>query len=177
MSLAARVTDMHTCPIPATVVLPPHIGGPIVQPVTSNVLIGGLPPAGAGGMCTCVGPPDTILPSTTGFRARVFVRGVAIAAMGDMTAHGGTIVSGCPTVFIGTGGMSMPEMPDMSKISDLTSDIADTTQKVFDDRAALQEKIDELDKGFGDEMLRVVYENDLKELDELIEDMDTPDLD
>lgn len=170
MSFAARVTDMHTCPIPATPVTPPHIGGPIVQPGAFNVLIGGLPPAVAGGMCTCVGPPDYISPATTGARVRVLVGGMPIAAMGDMTVHGGSIVSGCPTVLIGTGGMSMPEIPDMSVMSDLASDIADTTQKLFDEQADLQEKID---KGRGDifDQLR------LKQLNDLIGDMDTPDFD
>lgn len=57
---AARVGDMHTCPMfdgPK-----PHVGGPIMPPGSPTVLIGGLPAARVGDLATCVGPPDTILP-------------------------------------------------------------------------------------------------------------------
>jgi len=48
-------------------------------------------------MLTCVGPPDIIaLGSFT-----VLVGGQPAARMGDMTAHGGVIVIGLPTVMIG----------------------------------------------------------------------------
>jgi uncharacterized Zn-binding protein involved in type VI secretion len=48
-------------------------------------------------MCVCVGPPDVIaLGSFT-----TLIMGKPAARMGDMTAHGGTIVIGCPTVLIG----------------------------------------------------------------------------
>lgn len=57
---AARITDMHTCPMVTGVV--PHVGGPILPPGSPTVLIGGLPAARVGDMATCVGPPDTILP-------------------------------------------------------------------------------------------------------------------
>jgi uncharacterized Zn-binding protein involved in type VI secretion len=57
---AARITDMHTCPLVTVVV--PHVGGPILPPGGVTVLIGGLPAARVGDMATCVGPPDTILP-------------------------------------------------------------------------------------------------------------------
>jgi len=60
---AARVTDMHTCPMQTPGVPPvPHVGGPIIPPGSPTVLIGGLPAARAGDMATCVGPPDTIIP-------------------------------------------------------------------------------------------------------------------
>jgi uncharacterized Zn-binding protein involved in type VI secretion len=55
---AARVSDMHTCPMTTGPV--PHVGGPILPPGGIMVLIGGLPAARVGDMCTCVGPPDTI---------------------------------------------------------------------------------------------------------------------
>lgn len=56
---AARVGDMHTCPMvnPGPV---PHVGGPILPPGSPMVLIGGMPAAKVGDMATCVGPPDTI---------------------------------------------------------------------------------------------------------------------
>ena len=57
---AARLTDMHTCPM--LTVLVPHVGGPISGPGCPTVLIGGLPAARATDMAVCVGPPDTLGP-------------------------------------------------------------------------------------------------------------------
>jgi uncharacterized Zn-binding protein involved in type VI secretion len=92
---AARLTDMHTCPMATGPV--PHVGGPIIAPGAITVLTGGLPQARVGDMLTCVGPPDTIaLGSFT-----VLVSGQPAARMGDVTAHGGVIVFGLPTVLIG----------------------------------------------------------------------------
>jgi uncharacterized Zn-binding protein involved in type VI secretion len=94
MPPAARLTDMHVCPMVTGVV--PHVGGPITAPGAPTVLIGGLPAARVGDMVTCVGPPDTIaLGSFT-----VLIGGQPAARMGDTTAHGGTIILGCPTVII-----------------------------------------------------------------------------
>ena len=94
MAPAARLTDMHVCPM--VTVLVPHVGGPIAAPGAPTVLIGGLPAARVGDMCVCVGPPDVIaLGSFT-----VLIGGQPAARMGDMTAHGGAIVLGCPTVLI-----------------------------------------------------------------------------
>jgi len=95
MPLAARLTDMHTCPMVTGLV--PHVGGPILPPCCVTVLIGMLPAARVGDMALCVGPPDVIaLGSST-----VMIGGQPAARMGDMTAHGGVIVIGCPTVIIG----------------------------------------------------------------------------
>ena len=63
MPPAARVSDMHTCPMVTGVV--PHVGGPIMPPGVVTVLIGGLPAATATGMAVCVGPPDTIVKGST----------------------------------------------------------------------------------------------------------------
>jgi uncharacterized Zn-binding protein involved in type VI secretion len=57
---AARISDMHTCPM--VTVLVPHVGGPVLPPGSPTVLIGGLPAARVGDLAACVGPPDTILP-------------------------------------------------------------------------------------------------------------------
>jgi uncharacterized Zn-binding protein involved in type VI secretion len=92
---AARITDMHVCPMVTGIV--PHVGGPILPPGAPTVLIGGLPAARVGDMVTCVGPPDVIaLGSFT-----VLIGGMPAARLGDMTAHGGAIVLGCFTVLIG----------------------------------------------------------------------------
>jgi uncharacterized Zn-binding protein involved in type VI secretion len=58
---AARVGDMHVCPMlnPGTPP-PPHVGGPIMMG-SPMVLIGGMPAARMGDMVTCAGPPDTIM--------------------------------------------------------------------------------------------------------------------
>jgi len=96
MPPAARVTDMHTCPM----VDPgpkPHVGGPILPPGCPTVLIGFLPAARVGDMCTCVGPPDTIVKGS----ATVMIGNMPAARIGDNTAHGGVIVAGWPTVMIG----------------------------------------------------------------------------
>jgi uncharacterized Zn-binding protein involved in type VI secretion len=92
---AARLTDMHVCPM--VTVLVPHVGGPIVGPGAPTVLIGALPAARVSDMATCVGPPDVIaLGSFT-----VLTMSMPQARIGDLTAHGGTIVLGCFTVLVG----------------------------------------------------------------------------
>jgi uncharacterized Zn-binding protein involved in type VI secretion len=95
MPPASRITDMHTCPM--VTVLVPHVGGPILPPCCPTVIIGGLPAARVGDMCTCTGPPDTIAMGS----ATVFIGGMQAARIGDMTVHGGVIVAGLPTVIIG----------------------------------------------------------------------------
>lgn len=99
MPPAARITDMHTCPMqtPAVPVPIPHVGGPIIGPGEPTVLIGKLPAAVMGDSCTCVGPPDSIVIGS----ATVMIGGKPAARMGDTCAHGGSIVIGCPTVIIG----------------------------------------------------------------------------
>jgi uncharacterized Zn-binding protein involved in type VI secretion len=96
MPPAARLTDMHTCPMvnPGPV---PHVGGPVSGPCAPTVLIGSLPAAKVGDLLVCVGPPDTIVKGS----ATVFINGMPAARVGDNTAHGGVIVQGFPTVMIG----------------------------------------------------------------------------
>ncbi len=95
MPPAARITDMHVCPL--VTVLVPHVGGPILPPGCPTVLIGGMPAARVGDMATCVGPPDVIAMGS----GTVMIGGMPAARMGDSTAHGGTIILGCFTVMIG----------------------------------------------------------------------------
>ncbi|MGO4711436.1 PAAR domain-containing protein [Bradyrhizobium sp. 2TAF24] len=98
MPPAARLSDMHTCPM-VTPGLPPipHVGGPITGPCAPTVLIGGLPAAKLGDLAVCVGPPDSIISGSTS----VLIMGLPAARLGDSTAHGGAIVVGFPTVLIG----------------------------------------------------------------------------
>jgi uncharacterized Zn-binding protein involved in type VI secretion len=97
MPPAARLTDMHVCPMQTPGTPPiPHVGGPILPPGVPTVLIAKLPAATLGSMCTCVGPPDSIVMGST----KVMIGGKPAARMGDSTAHGGSIVAGAPTVMI-----------------------------------------------------------------------------
>src|SRR3954468_276284 len=99
MPPAARITDMHQCPMttPAGPVQIPHVGGPVIGPGVPTVLIGGLPAAKTGDMLLCIGPPDSIVKGS----ATVTIQGMPAARMGDKTAHGGTIIMGFPMVMIG----------------------------------------------------------------------------
>jgi len=92
---AARLADMHTCPMVTGVV--PHVGGPILPPCAPTVLICYMPAARVTDMATCVGPPDVIVKGSTS----VLINYLPAARLGDPTAHGGVIVMGAPTVMIG----------------------------------------------------------------------------
>jgi uncharacterized Zn-binding protein involved in type VI secretion len=98
MPPAARLSDMHICPMVTPGVPPvPHVGGPILTPCCPTVLIGCMPAARVSDMCICVGPPDVIAMGSF----TVVIGGMPAARVGDMTVHGGSIVVGCPTVIIG----------------------------------------------------------------------------
>src|SRR5437660_5791846 len=99
MPPAARLGDMHTCPMVSGTV--PHVGGPIMPPCEPTVIIGGMPAARVTDHAVCVGPPDTIVKGSP----TVFIGHKPAARIGDMTAHGGVIVMGVPTVIIGETGM------------------------------------------------------------------------
>ena len=92
---AARLTDMHTCPMVTGIV--PHVGGPIISPGAPPVMICNFPAATATVMITCVGPPDSLVKGS----ATVLIGGKPAARMGDTSGHGGAIVLGAPTVMIG----------------------------------------------------------------------------
>ncbi|MBI1219502.1 MAG: type VI secretion protein [Rhodobacteraceae bacterium] len=97
MPPAARITDMHVCPMVTPGVPPiPHVGGPIVSGFVT-VLIGSMPAARMGDICVCVGPPDSIMKGS----ATVYIGNMMAARIGDPTVHGGSITLGYPTVMIG----------------------------------------------------------------------------
>lgn len=97
MQPAARIEDWHECPLKETASVPiPHVGGPILSG-EPTVLIGGMMAATVGDLCFCQGPPDKIVSGSK----TVKINGRPAARMGDTTAHGGTIVTGDYTVFIG----------------------------------------------------------------------------
>lgn len=95
MPPAARLTDMHVCPMSTGPV--PHVGGPVTGPGVPTVLIGSMPAAVVGDMLVCTGPPDVIVKGS----ATVLIGGKPAARLGDSTGHGGTIMAGLPTVMIG----------------------------------------------------------------------------
>lgn len=95
MPAAARITDMHSCPK----VEPgprPHVGGPVTAG-DPTVLIGNQPAARQGDALQCAGPADKV----TQGEPTVLIGDKPAARFGDSTAHGGSIVAGCPTVIIG----------------------------------------------------------------------------
>lgn len=100
MPSAARVTDLHVCPMETQVgpVAVPHVGGPILPPGASTVSIEGMPAAIVGTEAVCEAPEMDILlmgSKTVNIMGRPAVR------VGDSTAHGGTVVLGALTVNIG----------------------------------------------------------------------------
>jgi len=98
MSSAARIGDMHICPMVTPGTPPvPHVGGTLLPPGEPTVMIGGMPAARVGDSATCVGPPDSVVKGS----GTVLIGGMPAARMGDSTAHGGSITVGCPTVMIG----------------------------------------------------------------------------
>jgi len=96
MPPAARVTDFHVCPLVNALV--PHIGGPILPPCEPQVLIGGLPAARVTDLLLCVGGGIDMVAMGS---ETVMIGGLPAARMFDMTAHGGVILMGNPTVMIG----------------------------------------------------------------------------
>jgi len=113
MPPAARISDMHTCPMvtPGTPPIP-HVGGPVTVGCPT-VLIGGMPAARVGDMAICVGPPDSIAMGSL----TVQIGSMPAARLGDLTAHGGTISVGCPTVLIGDAGMGGAGGPQGASLS------------------------------------------------------------
>lgn len=95
MPPAARVNDFHACPMVTAQV--PHVGGPVIGPGVTTVLIGGMPAAVVGDSLTCSGPPDSVIKGS----ATVMIGGMPAARVGDSTAHGGTLLVGEFTVMIG----------------------------------------------------------------------------
>ncbi len=108
MPPAARVGDMHVCPM----VDPgpkPHVGGPVLPAGCPTVLIGFMPAARVMDTCTCVGPPDAIARGSP----TVLIGNMMAARIGDQTVHGGTITVGCPTVIIGEVGGGPIAVPSL----------------------------------------------------------------
>lgn len=155
--LAARVGDMHVCPLIDGV--KPHVGGPVNPPGVPTVLIGGMPAAIApGNTCTCASVPDM---TTIGCPTVMIGGRQAVRALVDTTAHGGRIVVGCPTVLIGAGGMSMGAV----------TAAMDAAQAALDAAVALNEEKSELEQliASGD-----ADQADINRLNEVNNQLDNP---
>lgn len=94
---AARIGDLHNCPKLNPGTNTPHVGGVIIGPGCSSVLIGGLPAAVAGDTCDCVGEPDKVTGGSTG----VFIGGKPAVRKEDKCEHGGVVTGGFESVLIG----------------------------------------------------------------------------
>ena len=106
MPPAARILDMHVCPLATP---EPHIGGPIITG-KFNVIVGKMPQARVLDKLICKGPPDMIIKGSP----TVIIGKLPAARMFDLTVHGGVIVTGCYTVIIGEfgkGAFMMPVLP------------------------------------------------------------------
>lgn len=96
--LAARISDMHTCPMVSPGTPPiPHVGGPIIALGVSTILIEGMPAATVGSLVLCVGPQDCIVKGSS----KVFINNKPAARLGDPCAHGGIITTGSTHVILG----------------------------------------------------------------------------
>ncbi len=104
MPLAARaLIDQHVCPMVDGV--KPHVGGPVTPPCSLTVQ-SELAAQGRGtDRATCIGPPDFIVTGS----GSVQVNDLPAARQTDKTMHGGTLLTGAPTVEIGgpTGGVTL----------------------------------------------------------------------
>jgi len=147
MPPAARVTDLHTCP------MAPPPGLPILPPCALNVLIGFLPAARMSDLCACIGPPPAPVDAIVFGSPTVLIGGLPAARMGDPTAKGGVITTGFPTVLIGVVGSAAPPAPGapavpvVPRVKGMEADAADAliTESLQDAIDALNKRIEDLD--------------------------------
>lgn len=153
----ATLGSMHVCPLCSGTV--PHVGGPVTGPGAPNVLINGKPVAVMGDMCTCAGPPDTIVQGNPS----VLINGVPVACAGDMTAHGGTITIGEANVLISTSKpnpkVTMPlkqiPFPKITVLDNIGAFIAGKSKS----QSEAKENIEEIKKEADDKELEPVVYN------------------
>lgn len=100
----------HICPMVTGLV--PHIGGPIIGPGCTGVLVDGTPVSVMGDACICCGPPDIVAQGYPG----VMADGVPVVVQNCMTAHGGIIPIGVPGVVIDSAQPVKPVTMNIQKI-------------------------------------------------------------
>lgn len=110
MKPIVTITMNHVCPMVTGLV--PHVGGPIVGPGAPNVLINGKPASVMGDSCICCGSPDVVVQG----EPNVLINGTPVVVVGCMTAHGGMISMGDPTVLVGSATPVKPVTMNIRKI-------------------------------------------------------------
>lgn len=103
MPPASRISDLHVCPKVEKPPPRPHVGGPVIAGA-STVNIGYMKAARVtdNAFCVVVGQTD---PITSG-SPTVFIEYLMAARIGDKCQHGGSLVTGFPTVNIGVSGQA-----------------------------------------------------------------------
>ena len=114
MPPAARISDLHVCPMVTGIV--PHVGGPLITGMPT-VLIGKMPASRVMDKLVCKGPPDLVIKGSP----TVLIGNLPAARMFDMTAHGGVIVTGFFPVIIGEFGMGVVSGPVAPVVLNLRS--------------------------------------------------------
>lgn len=113
MPPAARISDATTCPN--------HGGGIIAPPCAPQVLIGFMPAARVTdvSLCLTVIPDAIVMGSPT-----VLIQNLFAARIGDPTAHGGVVTTGCPSVVIGEFGAGSGGPPSSGAMVAVTASVA-----------------------------------------------------
>jgi uncharacterized Zn-binding protein involved in type VI secretion len=94
ISFVAQVGSFQACPMCDP---KPHVGGLVIGPGASTVLVNGKPAALANDQCACTGPPSKLLSSGS----TVLIENKPVARVGDQTDHGGAVVLGCSSILAG----------------------------------------------------------------------------
>jgi hypothetical protein len=75
------------------------------------------------------------------------VNNMPLAKMGDMTAHGGTIIIGCPTVLIGAGAMNPSAIANMaSQATAAAASVVSEAAAVMDEISSANDRLNELNE-------------------------------
>lgn len=119
----------HVCPMVTGYT--PHIGGPIVGPGCSGVLVDGTPVSVMGDTCICCGPPDVVVQGYPG----VLVDGTPVVVQNCMTAHGGIIPLGVAGVTVDSAKPVKPVTMNIREIPFPKIRTIDTICAVFISRS------------------------------------------
>lgn len=142
------IGSMHVCPMCSGTV--PHVGGPVTGPGAPNILINNKPASVMGDMCTCVGPPDTIIQGETS----VLFNGIPAVSIGAMTVHGGSVTVGEANIIISSSSPSPTTTTPLNhiefpKITTINKTIASLSGNNLNEAQNNQEKAKEEAKTHG----------------------------
>lgn len=140
------VNSMHVCPMVTG--MTSHVGGPVVGPGCPGILIDGQPISVIGDMCTCVGPPDTVIQGCSG----ILADGVPIVIQNSMTAHGGMVTQGVAGVMVDTAAplASLPtqeiQFPEITFPQKVLSKITGTSKLLAEAEKNIEELKEQTDE-------------------------------